>query len=444
MAEEFKSARLPSSIEAERAVISSILLDPNVARACTELLSDDDFFDSRLAVIFRAITELEKDGEISDAVSIGERVRGMDTPHPEAVISLLSDLASEAVTTENVRQYVKIVKEKANRRNVIRAVDEVRAGCFQQKESMEDIFQALEKKVFRLIQQRNTDEFTPIQTIVETVIENLYKASRSNSRITGLASGFTDLDNLTTGFQPSDLILIAARPSMGKTAFVLNLAQHVAVKNRETVAIFSLEMSKEQLVSRLLAMQSHVDMQNLRTGKLGKEEWEDVSDGSEEIATSRLIIDDTSSITPNELLSKCRKLKLEHDLKMIIIDYIQLMNGSRKTESRQIEISEISRALKGIARELSVPVIALSQLSRGPEQRADHRPMLSDLRESGAIEQDADLVMFLYRDEYYNKDTEEKGVTEVIVAKQRNGPIATVKLSWIASQSRFANMDHPT
>ena len=296
-----------------------------------------------------------------------------------------------------------------------------------------------ERKMFHLLQKRTTGEFVPIQQVVLNAINKIEMASKTQGNVTGLPTGFIDLDYKTSGLQPSDLILIAARPSMGKTAFALNIAQYMAFKKGITVAMFSLEMSKEQFVNRLLAMESRVDSQALRTGNLKDEDWTKLVEGADIIGNSNLIIDDTPGISISELRSKCRKYKLEHDLGIIFIDYLQLMSGSGRTDSRQQEISEISRALKALARELNVPVVALSQLSRAVEQRPDHRPMLSDLRESGAIEQDADVVMFLYRDDYYHKDTEKPGISEVIIAKQRNGPIGTVELVWLAQYTQFVN-----
>lgn len=280
----------------------------------------------------------------------------------------------------------------------------------------------------------------PIRQIVLNAMERIEKASKTKGNVTGVATGFLDLDYKTAGMQPADLILVAARPSMGKTALVLNIAQYVAFKSDLPLAVFSLEMSREQLVNRLFSLESRVDSQHIRTGNLSDREWEDLIDGAGIVGRSKLIIDDTPGISVPELRSKCRKFKLEHDIQMVIIDYLQLMSGSGRTDSRQQEVSEISRALKALARELSVPVIALSQLSRAVEQRPDHRPMLSDLRESGAIEQDADVVMFIYRDDYYNKDSEKKGIAEIIIAKQRNGPIGTVELAWLPDYTKFANI----
>ena len=307
---------------------------------------------------------------------------------------------------------------------------------------MEEILEMTEKKVFELLQNRNAGDFVPIKDVVLNALEKIEKASKNKGTVTGIPTGFLDLDYKLSGLQPSDLILVAARPSMGKTAFVLNIAQHVAFKSDRYVAVFSLEMSKEQLVNRLFSLESQVDSQSLRTGNLKDADWEKLIESAGIIGKSHLIIDDTPSISVTELRSKCRKFKLEHGLDLLIIDYLQLMSGSigGRSDSRQQEISDISRSLKAVARELNVPVIALSQLSRAVEQRPDHRPMLSDLRESGAIEQDADVVMFIYRDDYYNKDTETPNQAEIIIAKQRNGPIGTVNLAWLPDYTKFANL----
>ena len=366
-----------------------------------------------------------------------------DVPPEVSSLEFIRDLITAVPTSANIKHYANIVAEKATLRRLIRINEEIANTCYVGKESLEDILSDTEKRIFDLVQRRNTGEFVPIRQIVMNAMDSIEKASHNKGNVTGVATGFLDLDYRTAGMQPSDLILVAARPSMGKTAFVLNIAQYVAFKQAKTVAIFSLEMSKEQLVNRLFSMESKVDSQHLRTGNLSDVEWEKLIESAGAIGKSNLIIDDTPGISISELRSKCRKYKLEHNLEMIIIDYLQLMSGSgRSTDSRQQEISDISRSLKALARELHVPVIALSQLSRAVEQRPDHRPMLSDLRESGAIEQDADVVMFIYRDDYYNKDTEKKGIAEIIIAKQRNGPIGTVELAWIPEYQRFANLEH--
>ncbi|MBO4514204.1 MAG: replicative DNA helicase, partial [Lachnospiraceae bacterium] len=353
----------------------------------------------------------------------------------------LIDMRDDAITPVHVKHYANIVHEKSILRKMIRINEEIANSCYAGKENMETILEEAEKNVFALAQQRNTGEFVPIRQIVSNAMDKIDKASKQNGYVTGIATGFNDLDYRTAGMQPSDLVLIAARPSMGKTAFALNIAQNVAFRQKKCVAIFSLEMSKEQLVNRMFSLESNVDAQKLRTGQLADNEWERLIESAAQIGKSNLIIDDTPSISVSELRSKCRKYKMEHGLSMIIIDYLQLMSGSGKNESHQLEIAEISRNLKAVARELNVPVLALSQLSRGVEGRPDHRPMLSDLRDSGAIEQDADVVMFIYRDDYYHPDTEKKGISEIIVAKQRNGPIGTVELVWLPEYTKFANLD---
>ena len=345
-------------------------------------------------------------------------------------------------TSANVRYYAQIVYEKSVLRKLIKLNEEIANTCYMSSQPMEEILEMTEKKVFELLQNRNAGDFVPIKDVVLNALEKIEKASKNKGTVTGIPTGFLDLDYKLSGLQPSDLILVAARPSMGKTAFVLNIAQHVAFKSDRYVAVFSLEMSKEQLVNRLFSLESQVDSQSLRTGNLKDADWEKLIESAGIIGKSHLIIDDTPSISVTELRSKCRKFKLEHGLDLIIIDYLQLMSGSigGRSDSRQQEISDISRSLKAVARELNVPVIALSQLSRAVEQRPDHRPMLSDLRESGAIEQDADVVMFIYRDDYYNKDTETPNQAEIIIAKQRNGPIGTVNLAWLPDYTKFANL----
>ena len=355
-------------------------------------------------------------------------------------LEFAKDLLDAVPTSANVRHYATIVQEKSMLRKLIKVNEEIANTCYLAKERTEDILEETEKKIFDLLQYRSTGDFVPIKQVVLNALDKIEKASKNKGTVTGIPTGFIDLDYKTSGFQPSDLILIAARPSMGKTAFVLNVAQNMAFKEGKTVAIFSLEMSKEQLVNRLFSLESKVDSQALRTGNLTDEDWAKLIEGAAVVGKSNLIIDDTPGISIAELRSKCRKFKLEHNLGIIIIDYLQLMSGGKRSESRQQEISEISRSLKAVARELNVPVVALSQLSRAVEQRPDHRPMLSDLRESGAIEQDADVVMFLYRDDYYNKDTDKKNIAEVIIAKQRNGPIGTVELVWLPNYTKFANM----
>ena len=431
---------LPHSVEAEQSVIGSMIMDRDAIMTASEVITSEDFYQSQYGVLFDAMLELYNEGKPVDLVTLQERLREKDVPPEISSLEFVRDLLDAVPTSANVRHYATIVQEKSMLRKLIKVNEDIANTCYLAREKTEDILEETEKKIFDLLQYRSTGDFVPIKQVVLNALDKIEKASKNKGTVTGIPTGFIDLDYKTSGFQPSDLILIAARPSMGKTAFVLNVAQHKAFKEGKTVAIFSLEMSKEQLVNRLFSLESKVDSQALRTGNLTDEDWAKLIEGAAVVGKSNLIIDDTPGISIAELRSKCRKFKLEHDLGIIIIDYLQLMSGGKHSESRQQEISEISRSLKAVARELNVPVVALSQLSRAVEQRPDHRPMLSDLRESGAIEQDADVVMFLYRDDYYNKDTDKKNIAEVIIAKQRNGPIGTVELVWLPNYTKFANM----
>ena len=431
---------LPHSVEAEQSVIGAMIMDRDAIMTASEVITSEDFYQSQYGVLFDAMLELYNEGKPVDLVTLQERLREKDVPPEISSLEFAKDLLDAVPTSANVRHYATIVQEKSMLRKLIKVNEEIANTCYLAKERTEDILEETEKKIFDLLQYRSTGDFVPIKQVVLNALDKIEKASKNKGTVTGIPTGFIDLDYKTSGFQPSDLILIAARPSMGKTAFVLNVAQNMAFKEGKTVAIFSLEMSKEQLVNRLFSLESKVDSQALRTGNLTDEDWAKLIEGAAVVGKSNLIIDDTPGISIAELRSKCRKFKLEHNLGIIIIDYLQLMSGGKRSESRQQEISEISRSLKAVARELNVPVVALSQLSRAVEQRPDHRPMLSDLRESGAIEQDADVVMFLYRDDYYNKDTDKKNIAEVIIAKQRNGPIGTVELVWLPNYTKFANM----
>lgn len=431
---------LPHSVEAEQSVIGSMIMDRDAIMTASEVITSEDFYQSQYGVLFDAMLELYNEGKPVDLVTLQERLREKDVPPEISSLEFVRDLLDAVPTSANVRHYATIVQEKSMLRKLIKVNEDIANTCYLAREKTEDILEETEKKIFDLLQYRSTGDFVPIKQVVLNALDKIEKASKNKGTVTGIPTGFIDLDYKTSGFQPSDLILIAARPSMGKTAFVLNVAQHMAFKEGKTVAIFSLEMSKEQLVNRLFSLESKVDSQALRTGNLTDEDWAKLIEGAAVVGKSNLIIDDTPGISIAELRSKCRKFKLEHDLGIIIIDYLQLMSGGKHSESRQQEISEISRSLKAVARELNVPVVALSQLSRAVEQRPDHRPMLSDLRESGAIEQDADVVMFLYRDDYYNKDTDRKNIAEVIIAKQRNGPIGTVELAWLPHLTKFANL----
>lgn len=432
---------LPHNIEAEQSVIGAMIVDREAITVASELICGDDFYSKQYGVVFDAMVELNDEGKPVDPVTLQDRLREKDVPPETSSLEFIAAMVTGLPTSANIKYYANIVAEKATLRKLIRLNEEIANTCYAGKESLEIILEDTEKRVFELVQRRNAGDFVPIRQVVMNAMDKIEKASKNNGNVTGLATGFIDLDYRTAGFQPSDLILVAARPSMGKTAFVLNIAQYMAFKADQTVAIFSLEMSKEQLVNRLFSLESRVDSQHLRTGNLSDAEWEKLIESAGVIGKSNLIIDDTPGISISELRSKCRKYKLEHNLQIIIIDYLQLMSGSgRGSDSRQQEISDISRSLKALARELNVPVVALSQLSRAVEQRPDHRPMLSDLRESGAIEQDADVVMFIYRDDYYNKDTDRKGIAEIIIAKQRNGPIGTIELVWLPDYTKFANL----
>ena len=431
---------LPHSMEAEQSVIGSMIMSKDAIVEASEMITGADFYQQQYGIVFEAMVELHDEGKAVDLITLQDRLREKELPPEISSMEFVRDLLSAVPTSANVKYYAEIVAEKSMLRKLIKTTEEISNLCYLGKEKTQDILEVTEKKIFDLVQNRGSEEFVPIRQVVLNAIEKIEKASRTQGSVTGIPTGFIDLDYKMSGFQPSDLILVAARPSMGKTAFVLNIAQYMAFHNDVTTAIFSLEMSKEQLVNRLLALESKVDSQNIRTGNLEDEEWAKLIEGANIIGKSHLIIDDKPGISISELRSKCRKYKMEHNLGIIFIDYLQLMTGRGRSESRQQEISEISRSLKALARELNVPVVALSQLSRAVEQRPDHRPMLSDLRESGAIEQDADVVMFIYRDDYYNKDSENKNIAEIIIAKQRNGPIGTVNLVWMPNYTKFVNM----
>ena len=435
---------LPHSPEAEQSVIGSMLLDRDAILTASEIITGEDFYTRQYGVLFNAMVDLFNEGQPVDLITLQNRLQSLDVPPEISSLEFIRDLIAMVPTSANVKYYATIVYEKALLRRLIKVTEDIAGECYAGKEPLEHILEKTEHDVFNLVQTRQTSDYVPIQETVFNVIKKIEAAAQSNSTVTGIPTGFIDLDQKTSGLQPSDLILVAARPSMGKTAFVLNLAQYIAIRKQYATAIFSLEMSREQLVNRLLSMESFINGQSMRTGRLEDREWDKLVESSGAVASSKLIIDDTPGISITELRSKCRKYKLEHDLKVVIIDYLQLMSGSSsyRDASRQQEISDISRSLKALARELQVPVIALSQLSRACESRPDHRPMLSDLRESGAIEQDADVVMFLYRDEYYNKDSDAKGLAEVIIAKQRNGPTGTVELVWRGDYSQFRNKEN--
>ena len=442
MDEEVVKKIQPHSVEAEQSVIGSMLMDRDAITTASELISGEDFYQFPFGVMFTAIVELYNEGKPVDPVTVQDRLREKDVPEEIGSFEYIRDLMLSVPTSANVRSYAEIVREKAVLRRLIRINEDIENACYLGRESMEEILERTEKSVFDLIKNGTGSDHVPIDQITLSVLDKIEEAYRNKSTVTGLATGFTDLDYKTSGLQKSDFILVAARPSMGKTALVLNIAQYVAVRKKQHVALFSLEMSKEQLVNRMLAMESGIDSQKLRTGNLADSDWDRLVESVSAIGESGLMIDDTPGISISELRSKCRKFSLEcGGLDLIIIDYLQLMSSGRRggSDNRQQEISDISRALKALAREMNCPVVSLSQLSRAVESRNDKRPMLSDLRESGAIEQDADVVMFIYRDDYYNRDSENKGIAEIIIAKQRNGPTGTVNLVWLPETTRFVN-----
>ena len=432
---------LPHSIEAEQSVIGSMLMDKDAVIVALDMISSEDFYSRQYAVLYETMLELFNEGKEMDLIVIQDRLREKNVVPELSSLDFIKEIITTVPTSANIKYYATIVKEKSTLRKLIKLNEDIANSCYVGSDSLEDILARTEKDIFELLQSRTAKDIRPIEDIAKNVLYRIEAASRTREVVTGIPTGFIDLDYKTSGLQPSDLVLIAARPSMGKTAFVLNMVQHIAMKKELPCMIFSLEMSSEQLVQRMIAMGTGIDSQKLRTGNLNDNDWDPLIRGIVDVSDSKIIIDDTPGISVGELRSKCRKVKLEKGLSIVIIDYLQLMTGSSKrSENRQQEISEISRSLKALAREIKAPVVALSQLSRACETRPDHRPMLSDLRESGAIEQDADIVMFLYRDDYYHKDTEHPNEAEVIIAKQRNGPIGTVNLMWKPETTRFVNI----
>ena len=431
----------PHSAEAEQAVLGAMLMNKEAITVASEILSGDDFYQTAYGILFNSMVELFHAGKPVDLITLQEYLKEKDVPPEISSMEFARDLLMGTQTSANIKSYAEIVREKSIMRRLIKVNEETANACYLQNQPLEEILEDAQKQVFALAETGNSEEYVPIKQVVLNALDVIERASKTKGTVTGIPTGFIDLDYKLSGLQRSDLVLIAARPSMGKTAFVLNIAQHVAFRQNKAVAIFSLEMSKEQLVNRLFSLESHVDAQILRTGNLSDTDWEKLIEGAGTIGSSRMIIDDTSGITISEMRSKCRKYKLEMGLDLIIIDYLQLMSGGKRSESRQQEISEISRSLKALAREMNAPVIALSQLSRRVEERKPAKPMLSDLRESGSIEQDADVVMFIYRDEYYNEDSEKKGIAEIIVDKQRNGSTGSVELVWLGQYTKFGNKE---
>ncbi len=418
-----------------------MIMDKDAIFVATDNLTSEDFYEKEFMLMFDAISALSAEGKAVDVTTVIAKLREMDVAPELCGIAHITQVIDATPTSANIRHYVDIVASKSLERKLIKTLETLRDKAYADNNPLDTLLEDTEREIFQIVQNRGAAEFEDIQAIVIRTLHNIESAAKSNSRITGIATGLRDLDAKLAGFQKSDLILLAARPSMGKTALALNIANYVAVRSHIPTVIFSLEMSKESLVKRIMSMNSRVNSETIRTGQLKDNEWVDLMNASREIGESGLIIDDTPGIKVSELRSKCRKLKLEKNIGLVMIDYLQLMSGSGHSESRQNEVAEISRSLKALAREIDCPVLALSQLSRAVESRDNKRPMLSDLRESGSIEQDADVVMFIYRDEYYNKDTEKPGVAEIIVGKQRNGPTGTVEVKWIGEMQKFATLE---
>ncbi len=432
----------PQSIEAEQSVIGSMLIDKEVIPVVMEILKPEDFYRPDHKEIYDVIIELFDRAQPIDLITVSERLKLHGKLELVGGLEYLTNIATDVPTTANVKHYAKIVEEKSLLRKLIRASSDIVDLGFDASEEVSFILDKAEQSIFDILQKRSSQGFVPIKDVLVDTFNKLEELYNNKGSITGISTGFNDLDFKTSGLHNSDLVLVAARPAMGKTAFALNLAQNAAVHSGVPVAVFSLEMSKEQLVNRMLCSEAMVDSNRMKTGKLEDNDWQKVAKALGPLSEAPIFIDDTPGISITEIRAKCRRLKLEHNLGLVVIDYLQLMQGSKsKSESRQQEISEISRSLKILAKEINVPVITLSQLSRAPEARTDHRPILSDLRESGAIEQDADIVMFLYRDDYYNPDTEKKNIAELIIAKHRSGSTGTIELVWLGQYTKFANLE---
>ena len=432
----------PHDIEAEQAIIGSMLTDKDAVIAAIEILREQDFYREDNRIIYSAILNLYNRSEPIDIITLKAELKSMGKLEAVGGLEYIVQLPDRVPTTSNVEKYIKIVEEKSMLRALIKTADELITLGYDPTQEVEQVIDTAEKKIFEVMQKKNQKGYSSMKDILIDTFTQLEQLYNQKEMITGVPTGFADLDYRTSGLHNSDLILVAARPAMGKSAFALNIATHAAVRGKVPVAIFSLEMSKEQMANRILCSEAMVDSAKVRTGKIDDEEWGKLAAASGELSEAGIYIDDTPGISVMEIRAKCRKMKLEKNIGLVVIDYLQLVQGSnRKGGSREQEIAEISRSLKILAKEINVPVIALSQLSRAPEQRVDHRPMLSDLRESGSIEQDADIVMFLYRDDYYNEDTDKKNIAEVIIAKHRSGATGTVELLWLGNYTKFANID---
>ncbi len=430
----------PHDIEAEQAVLGCMITDKDAVIAAVESITEEDFYREDNKLIYKAILNLYNRAEPIDIITLKSELSSMGKFDAIGGLEYLAELPEKVPTTSNVDKYIKIVEEKATLRTLIRTANDIITAGYDPTQEPENIMDNAEKKIFNIMQKKNQSGYSSIKDILVDSFTELEELYNRKQHVTGVPTGFIDLDNKTAGLHNSDLILVAARPAMGKSAFALNIATNAALSANTGVAIFSLEMSKEQMANRILGSVAMVDGNSIRTGRIADDDWIKLATASGELSQTGIFIDDTPGISIMEIRAKCRKLKMEKNIGMVIIDYLQLVQGSSKSGSREQEIAEISRSLKILAKEINVPVIALSQLSRAPEQRPDHRPMLSDLRESGSIEQDADIVMFLYRDDYYNPDTEKKNIAEVIIAKHRAGSTGTVELAWLGNYTKFANL----
>jgi len=432
---------MPHSTEAEQSVIGALLSDNQAISVVEGILIKEDFYTRAYGEIYSAMLELNNEGRPVDVLTLSARLQEKGVAPEISNLTYIGELVANVPITDNAKYYAEIVKDCAIRRNMIHANEEIATACYAGKDALADVLADAEKKVFDVVNQRGSADFVPIQQITLDAIDKIQEASRTKNPVTGIPTGFKDIDVMLSGLQPANLVLIAARPSMGKTALALNMAEYAACKKNLPVAVFSLEMSKDQLVQRMLAMEARIDASKLRIGDLSDDEWMKLSESASVIGRSKLILDDTS-VTLTDIRTKSRKYKMEHDIQLIVIDYLQFIDSNTRMDNRTLEVQIITRSLKTLARELGIPIVLLSQLSRGPEGRSDKRPMLSDLRESGAIEQDADVVMFIYRDDYYNKDTDKQGISEIIIAKQRNGSVGTVELGWLGQFTKFVNLEH--
>lgn len=442
MNEQFQDRIPPQNIEAEQAVLGAIFLEPSSLTVTSEVLIPEDFYRSAHQKIFNVMLKLNDEGKAVDLITVTEDLAATKSLEDVGGVTYLSELAGSVPTAANVEYYARIVEEKSILRRLIRTATNIAQEGYNREDEVAELLGEAEKNIMEVAQRKNSGSFENIKDVLVRTYDNIEELANRKGDVTGIPTGFAELDRMTAGFQRNDLIIVAARPSVGKTAFALNIAQNVATKTDENVAIFSLEMGAEQLVMRMLCAEGNINAQNLRTGALTDEDWRKLTMAMGSLSNAGIYIDDSPGVRIGEIRAKSRRMKQEHGLGMIVIDYLQLIQGNgRSGENRQQEVSEISRSLKALARELEVPVIALSQLSRGVEQRQDKRPMMSDIRESGSIEQDADIVAFLYRDDYYDKESENKNIIEIIIAKQRNGPVGTVSLAFVKEYNKFVNLE---